>query len=324
MRHLPALGGVALWVVATFQVATLTASAKADAVDRFVREYPAAAKRIEAVYSRIRAEAELIQRAGKSPSSEASHVQLTLASDHGLRKAQLVQHGRAEARIGGGTRETVYRVGEDVCFMLRRASTDQPYEATIDTRNTESAVMEFNSLVGKYVGAPYAVNGFPLTTMMALDGFEVLSAERNTENGRSFLHVSCQYGQAPKTELDIVFDLDAGWVIRRSEWRPRGNAHNAIITEIAYDHHNSHDGVPFPRVVELKEPPDRLNRCVFAHFARQSTPRNEFLLSHYGLAALETPVSETPAFRISPAVVCLILGVLGLCVTVAIRRLAAR
>ena len=155
---------------------------------------------------------------------------------------------------------------------------------------------------------------------MTQPGYRVISAERLVKDGRDLIEVEFEVGaKAPKDRIVIVFDPQADWVIRSSEFRSGNASRLRIVTDVEYG--PPRDDVPLPRRVISRDGSGSSSVCEFVDWSFEPTPAAEFTMPYYGLPDLVSKVekrrNKLPYWLAGGAVASLLL-------TLVFRRLSAR
>ena len=184
-------------------------------------------------------------------------------------------------RGNAGGNEFVYCFDEETGFSLvREAGTGKASMTGIGTDEKERMI--FLNRFGRFLSAPFAIFGVPLSRIIKHPSFHLTSAERFTSGGRNLLRIEYEIGEAPKTVVRVVFDPEAGWIIRSSNINSRRFPTPAgIQCDIEYG--PSEGGIPAPRSVKFLDITARTSTCEFTTFEWGPTPEREFSPASYGL-----------------------------------------
>ncbi|RUL88081.1 hypothetical protein [Tautonia sociabilis] len=278
--------------------------------DRFLREYPEAARRIQERYSQIKGECRITDVTSKRMSPAI------FAFDHGFRKVEFFADPNAKGRSGS----MVYCLGPDSGFGLRRENTKAPYRVFWLGPASENQ-RTFNFQFGKYINAPHSIYWTPLIDLVKPGDVRNVTAEEVSMGGETLLKVYFESGtkEAPdKTWL--VLDPNS-WVIRSYEnlaGQPPGATRTTKI-EVEYD--PGRGGIPTPKLVKFTDPNLKSEVCEFRSVTFDPTPRDEFSMEFYDLP----DIAATPPVRRFGLIPWLVgLGVLGLVVGLALKLAAGR
>jgi len=255
---------------------------------RFEREYPAAAKRLEARFSRVKGNGRLWQQI-PAESVPARTESASFARDHGREKVRI---RRKVARDGptDPEDELIYCMDEDTIFYLARPAGKERYivQGIGSSPIDRSAYM---SLFGKFVKAHDSIFGTPVVRLMSASGYRLLGAERSVKDGRESVSVEFEVGaKSPKDRVAIVFDPQSDWLIQSSEFHSGANPALRIRAEIQYS--NSRDGSPVPRRITFDDGSTGSSMCEFIDWTFEPTAESEFTMPHYGLPDLVSKVSK--------------------------------
>lgn len=250
-----------------FCLATLTlmapgAGAGEAEIQRLRREYPAAAKGLEGAYSRVRASGTL--RRVRPGSASASEMRVEIWTTDGQRKAVL--RGATPGRPAGGV-EHCYAIGRESMFaatsgpgsngswILSDAGRVAPSGPARDISGIET---KFNELGGKYLLAPYRLNGWPGPDFLDEARFRVSDAEEAFEGGRHIMRVRYAARAPGASARSGTVELlpDRSWAVKRHEYhglargagRPVGPGDPfQIVLDVEYE--GGGDGPPRPGTV---------------------------------------------------------------------------
>ncbi len=280
-------GALVLFIIL---VSSHPAHGDTEEVDRFKREYPPAAKRLEERFARAKGSCRLSGvEAGDSKTSRLDEAIFDI--DHGYEKLTIKRW-----LPGGGASpqfyESVYCVGEHTDFYLTRLPGAKGF-AVEGIGSTDSDRSAYLTLFGRFVKSHLGVFGWPLTRTMASPDFRLKNAERITKNGHSLVKVDYEIGaQEPKHQVSVVLDPDYGWAIRSSDYRPANAAGVRFVTEIEYG--PSRDGFSLPRLVTIRDHVG-VSSCEFSNWKFEGTPEAEFGMPHYGLPDLTAKTTSSPS-----------------------------
>lgn len=277
-------------------------------VDRFLRDYPAAAQRIRERYSHIKGECRITNAAKRiNPAG--------FAFDHGFGKVEFFADPDAKGRSGS----MVYCLGPDSGFGLRRENADAPYRVFWLGPVGENQRI-FNFQFGKYINAPHSIYWTPLTDLVKPGDVRNVTAEEIAEDGETLFKVYFESGAEDAPDKTWLVLDPASWVIRSYEnlgGQPPGATRT---TKIDVEYLPDPGGIPVPKLVKFVDPNLKTEVCEFRSVSFDGTPRGEFSMEFYDLP----DIAATPPVRGFSLVPWLAgLGVLGLVVGVAL-KLAAR
>lgn len=287
-------------------------------VERFRREYPAAAEKLKAHFAQVRGACRLLmQRGGDSLRVDVDRA--TFAADHGFQKVTIERDRKLGA--GRARAEVVYCVGPDTAFSLSRL----PGAGTYSVQGIGSDWQDrssYDTLFGRFLAAPYSVVGNPLTRIMAYDSFRLVSAEEVDVAGQRLVRVDYEVGgegHADKAWLHL--DPANTWAIRGGEVRFGRLPGGKLAFEVQYGD-TAVDGLSFPRRVTFTDPSLLQSSCEFDSIAHGTTPASEFTMGFHGLPDLTRPHVEGGK---GGMVVWLAgLAALGFAASLVLRRFATR
>lgn len=287
----------------------------AEEMARFEREFPAAAKRLEERFSRVKGSCRLWTKRSSDTLTPLVN-EADFAIDHGYEKVAV------QRKISAGGKNSkhfdkVYCVGPNTVFTLMRLPDAKDFlvEKVGSTSQDRAAYLtEFGRLIKAHVG----VFGFPMTQIMAGPYFRLTNAERTATNGRDLVKVDYEVGtEEPFLRASVVFDPDAGWAVRSSDCRFGLNPGPRFVTDVEYG--PSRDGLPLPRRVAIRDETGETAFCEFVDWSFEPTPEREFGMPYYGLPDLVARVN-TP--RIAPIYWLSGIAAAGLAAALMLRRFA--
>ena len=294
-------------------------SARADAEVEalFKKDFPAAAKRLEAQFARVQGSCRLWtvnpRDSRPLPTKEGRFV-----IDHGYEKVTI----RRTLPVRGAKShhiDNVYCVGVDTAFTLVRLPGSKEYmvEGIGSTLKDRSVYL---ALFGQFIRAHHGVMTRTMSQVLASPGFRLTNVERVTKDGRSLVKIDFEIGtREPLPQGSIVFDPDAGWVVRSSDFHYGASARPRFVTDIEYG--PSRDGFPLPRRVSIRDETGETLFCEFADWSFEPTPEREFKMAFYGLPDL---LSKSGARRSALPYWLGGIAATGLAVAFLLRRFASR
>jgi hypothetical protein len=250
--------------------ATLAGEAE---VARVKAELPAAARRLDKMFSQVRGKARVWHDNPRLP-KQRPPSEAVFAIDHGMEKVEF-----------GHAANSIYCIGEDTAFRLYRKTGARSYEVEgIGLELVDSAPMDryrYIAAFGRYLRASHGMMGFTMSQILESPGFEIRGAEVIKRDGKALMRVDLAWGSRdPREEALVDFDPDAGWVVRSCHYRPGPTTF--YDAEIEYGD-SLHDGVPLPRHVRLDDFDLEVHHCEFTDWTFTPTPLSEFNMTHYGL-----------------------------------------
>lgn len=298
-------------------IAASQSGADQDEIERFRREYPRAAARMAAHLAQVRGSCRLSVQRGSNPDRyDIDHA--TFAADHGFRKVSIDQvrmQGKAKTRF-----ETLYCVGPNTAFSLRRPAGAEAYSVMGIGSDRQDGSF-FQTVFGRFLNAPYTVNGKPLTEFMAMSTFRLVSAEEVDVAGKRLFRTDYEIGGAANPDkVWIHFDPALGWAIRGGEVQLATLPGAKVTFDIQYS--APIGDLPDPRLVTFIGPDLMKSTCEFDEIVRAPTPANEFTMGFHGLADLARPGVASETGGLVPWLMG--LAAVGLIVAFFLRRLALR
>ncbi len=250
---------------------------------RVKSEWPAAARRLDAMFARVRGTARIWREKPRTSAKVDSILtEAHFAIDHNMEKVELLRFTRDSRPRKLG--EVVYCVGEGTAFEPHRPANAKGYTVRgIGTTGKEG--YRYLAAFGRFVMAHNGVAGLPMARFLDSPGLEITAAETLDQGGKILTKVECMSGSgATKSQISFVLDPDAGWTVRSCRFHPSNNPADLTAYEVEYD--PSRGGVPLPRRVKLDMPGGVVHHCEFTDWTFAPTPISEFNMAHYGLPDL--------------------------------------
>jgi hypothetical protein len=247
---------------------------------RFAREYPTAAGELVARYAHVKGLLRLKKHPGRGPERLYSG---TFAADHGMWKMDLVRDDP-----GGPAATMVSCSGGDSEFLVARNPGNSEY-VVLDVRQRNSAAIRAEAYeeLRYFYTAAYAVLGWPLIEIMQTPEFRVVDAKAvDAPTADCIEVVYVTDGSRLGHQGTVVLDPAAGWRIRRAvATGGDGKSNETPIgqVEVSVEYAADAPGPPIPSSVSLTGP-GLVARAEFSECRFEPTPREEFLLEHYGLS----------------------------------------
>ncbi|CAN0454355.1 unnamed protein product, partial [Phaeothamnion confervicola] len=115
---------------------------------------------------------------------------------------------------GSDGRQSVFCVGPDVPFCLRRHRRDGPYMIEAighEGTGSQNAGASFGFVTGRFLNAPFVVQGVPVTRMMADPNFSITSKEVGEYEGDPVVRVSYKYQHSKNAQPTYDVNYPSGW-----------------------------------------------------------------------------------------------------------------
>lgn len=306
-----------VWASVFCAIAACRSWAGQDEIARFRQEYPRAAQRMEAHLAQVRGSCRLSVQRGSSP-DRYDVDRATFAADHGLRKVAIDRIrllGKAKTRV-----EIIYCVGPNSAFSLRRPAGAEAYSVQGIGSDRQDA-SAFNSMFGRFLTAPYAILGKPLTQIMALGTFRLVSAEEVEIAGERLFRIDYEIGDTANADKAwLHLDPASGWAIRAGEIQSASLPGAKLAFDVQYG--SPIGDLPYPRLVKFIEPDLLKSSCEFEEIAGEPTPASEFTMAFFGLADPTRPQVQSSLGGLVPWLIG--LAAPGLIAAYFLRRFAFR
>ena len=250
-------------------------------LDRFTNEYPGAAKRLEERFAKVKGSARLWRvTPGDTRPQRAELAQF--AVDHSYEKVTIERSFPSTLKISPHL-DLVYCVGKDSTFHLERFPGAKNFSVQ-GTGETPRDRAVYGTIFGRFLYAPYGIMTVQLTKLMASPTFHVMNAEPLTKDGKSLIKVNFEIGTLePRDQVSAVFDPDAGWIIRSSEYH--SNRSFGLHVKVDVEYGAPKDGFFLPNRVTFRDNGET-SICEFDAWSFEPTPENEFSMTFYGLPDL--------------------------------------
>ena len=299
--------------------ALVESSAWADeaAIDRFMSEYPEAARRLEGLYNRSKGSCRIREISGTEQLNSRPGDEAEFAIDHGYTKLKIL-HRIPESRDDPSVVEVVYCSGEDEYFELVRlpGSTIYVVEKRGDDQRARSA---FAARFGRFFDAPLGPAFNSVSSTMERPGFRLKDARALEVDGRKLIQVDYEVGELePREQFTVLLDPQAGWAVRSTEYRPSKFPQLRFTSEVTYT--QSTDGKTVPKMVTFREPRGTAT-CEFVDWNFESTPIDEFSMSFYDLPDIASDARKPKSFLYYWLIG---IAVVGIAVALFLRRLGRK
>jgi hypothetical protein len=279
-------------------------------IDRFLTEYPAAARKLARDFSQMRGRAEVHLEFGEGK-DRWEHV--TFANSGGFRKTEIAT---LTGRDGPTLRESVLVNGPDNSFHLVRKQS----ETTFTIRGIAGAdPQKFDNLdvFGRLLDAPIGCPGSTFAEFLQRAPAEEITAELVTDQGRECVEVVLPTPPVERPgKVTVLFDPALGWAARRCKAEVAGRPSPVLEFEIRYDEERA----PYPSQVDFKETGGTWH-ATFHSVSTEPTDPDEFTLDHYGLAPVKFPESGRPKRWLWYLLAG--IGVIAVVAAILIRRISA-
>lgn len=265
------------FIVIAIQSQCLFAFARAadSDIQKFQAEYGKAATRIENHYGRLRGTCKLSRQVNVNSNKRLTD-DAAFNIDHGIRKVSILRSLNLGEK--GERPEFVYCVAPDYSFAIVR----RPYEKSFDVRgigSDESDIVSYNNKFGRFLSAPFSIYGKPLSEIIAIESFKILTAEEVKPD-----QFELEYLIGFSTSNDrvkLVLDPSRGWVIKSGQIFP-GSLNGRVRIEFQVEYQDG-GPIPLPKRVKYLEPTGLESLCDFTEMTTGPTNPNEFQMTYYGL-----------------------------------------
>lgn len=283
------------------------------AMDRFNREYPGAAKRLQERFGSVKGSCR-IWKVYPKPLKAETPRQATFEIDHGYEKVTFpisLPDPGDQSLIG----RYVFCVGKTSLFKILRIPGAKDYLVR-DVGLSLSKRAEYIDCFGRFIKEHYSILGKPITDVMVDPSYRLIDAKAVIKDRRSLIQVDYELGNRTiKHLVSVVFDPSDGWIIRSSDYRFEGHPRR-YKTEIEYG--PPQDGFPMPLRVNTQDASGIPYICEFAGWSFEPTPEAEFLMPFYSLPDLVSPSRNTLYYWLAGSAVFVLF------VAIVLRRYASR
>ena len=270
-----------------FGVQISTAFSSQEDIDFFIKNYPEASKLLKERMAKVEGTCRLTRTTGRN---KPIVNDATFAADYGMHKVRIIQKPRSEKSPERA--ETVYCVGPNSEFTLVRTSEATPYSVKgigTDEKDRTGYLQKF----GRFLEAPYSVQGIPLTQIMNQPNFHLTSAEKIQVGGREMMKVAFSMGKAPgASDVRLVLDPSSGWTIRSGELQPVAMQGRAKISFEA-EYGSGTNDPEFPKFVKFEDLNGDKFTCEFLEIKKNSRPEDEFKMPYFGLPDMTATASAS-------------------------------
>lgn len=265
----------AIIILTTGLLPHASAQDKKSDIERFMLEYGRAAPQIESFYGRLRGDFKIVRQSGVKLQKELID-EGEFNIDHGMSKVSILRSLNAGEK--GERHEFVYCVAPNYSFTIIR----RPGEKTFDVRGIggdQSDKVSYINKFGRFLSAPFSVLGNPLSKIMKIEGFQIISAAQIKPDRFELEYL---IGTSPvKDKVKLVLDPSQGWVIKSGLILPAAAGGKARI-EFQVDYQEG-DMIPLPKQVKFRDPTLLETTCDFTSITTEPTDRAEFSMTFYGL-----------------------------------------
>ena len=217
-----------------------------DEAERFRREYPVAGKALRARLARAKGTCVLTRK----PASGAARVAKGAFNIDG--EARKVVINRVAASKQTAT-ELVFRARGKTGFALARPAKKGEF---LGLGIGDMAVSGYESNFGRLFSASHALMSVPIADLMRSPSRRITSAREVDERGRKNVELAVKYVMegpvVSKMSARIVFDPNAGWIVRR------GSFHPAEVPDAEFDYVVEYDekcgSPPLRQFIRFKAP----------------------------------------------------------------------
>lgn len=295
IRHLACM---AILVAFDFILHARTVMADEVLKNRFLKEYPAASRRIEERLSKIRGKYQFRSNAAKSENE--------FFNDHGKEKLHttvFLTSIKTES-----IPETIQLFGKDFYYNLTRRHNNEPYQLkSIGSLKRDGLQYE------NYDGLPMkvALGRRPslISKLLASEYFELIDV---TETGLKAGQVKVTFlsGNAtPKNETSAILDTQNSWSVISLE--TVNKAKNNVLFRMNVEYGQVIDGLAMPKLVQIERDGRPEAPITFSEWQFTGTPEEEFTIKHYGMPDIKPNRQSNQSrfyFWLVPAVTLAILA----------------
>lgn len=275
-----------------------------DAGDRFAQTYPSEVRVLKGQFMEIRGVAKLstVKKGKSGPPKD-----FRFASGPDRRKFEFES---SHSRSG---KQSVNRYGyaelNERSIEVERTGSADVYSVLAIGDNDPTRRALFNALFGKYMEAPWAINGRDVEEAVARGWFSVVEAREIGVDGRDLIEVTFRLTtMAEPNYYQAVFDPSLHWaILRASRWTTDPEKPSERY-EVTYGPTAS--GKPYMKTVRWWDRNGRETLCEFDAVEFATTPAAEFTLEHYGLKSPPLPV-KGPNYRMAGWIAASAVGLLG-------------
>lgn len=256
---------------------------------QFLKEFTHATGQLEDQFGRVKGVCRLTH-VSKNPKSREVSESAVFAADHGFQKVEITTEKNSSKQDGDRV-ERVYCFGRSSGFQLIRDAGSPAFAVKgigTDPNDRRSYLQRF----GRFLAAPYAILGTPLSQLLQIPTFKLISAKTIEIEGEQLVQMRYEIGEGPNPDRSmLILDPANSWAIRSGEIRPGISQGRASIQfEIKYEPGQS--GTLWPRSVKFHDVTGETATCEFIAFTADPTPENEFRMTHYGLPDLTSGASQ--------------------------------
>ncbi len=261
-----------LYVVIIVLFLSGVADADDELVQRFQREYPSAAKRLEKKLEQVRGRFSIQDK----PMSKKTGGYREFWFDHDYQKAKTL------TSISGSKSlkwvETIDCLGPRSGFSIFRKSNSKDYHVIKLHRDKLYGTL-MNTTV-RLANCSFCVFGYPLYKQLNNNNFHLKSVEKMDFDDHDCVKVEYQAGSPGTINLGtVVLDPSRDWAIVSCEERFEFMKFGSVAWKPHYDDSN----FPIPIKVEDKDINNNWSTVFFKDVHFEGTPEAEFRMPFYGL-----------------------------------------
>jgi hypothetical protein len=252
-------------------------------VDRFLKEYPEASRAWQIRYNRVRGSCITYEFDGKARKRVCKN---NFAVDLGFKKVEIERLPDAKADNGWFS---VYCLGPDSAFILDRMSNTPEFSVSAIEKDPKLERI-YDRDFGSLFTAPFSILGVPLSDFMTKPTFRVVSAATRVQDGHELMHVDYEVGRSESPDrVRIEVEPALSWGIRKVEVRTALSKWRDVLRyDVEYDPTPYQDW-PRPRRVQFTDRKGEKAVCEIETIEWDSTPRESFSMTAYGLPDLSHP-----------------------------------
>lgn len=283
--------------------------------DRFVKEYPGAAARLEDRLLPARGNAFLFKSAGRTQKTSGTFVKFAITRS--LRKFEVsIEPG---AKAGTQNYTAVYCMAGLRSFRLN-AFAGSPYQVR-GVGSDPAQMAEFRTVFGKFLEAPWAILGAPLVDFIRNKEFQLDAAKEVDTNRGRLVEINFRFGtfNEKPNSYRVRLDPALNWAIVESEFR-LGSTVAPESLEIEYSPASS-DGRFFPKRIAALGIDGKRQICEFEQVAFIEALASEFTMEHCNLKDV-TQFARKPPSPLFGWFVGTVIVVALLALAILLKRLA--
>lgn len=302
-----------------------------DLLERVRNEYPAAVKRLETAYSRVRGSGRSETRIPllTAPGERTIVADFSFAFDGDRKRVveSIVDATPQKTRVG----HRAHCMNGEHAFWLSRETSDTPYllngHGNAEDGYNAVADDEIMEAVGSSLSAASNLYGMPMSWILESPRFRFTKATAAPEEDREFIELEFENpepnpgprGISGVYAGTIVVDPASAWRIQRAVIFFDQSLKRPFHIEVEYG--PSVDGSPVPRRLTVLEPRPMTREWRFDDIEFAGAPESEFTLTAFGLPEISQHSADDQTGTPFRAWI-VVAGALGLLVAIVLYRLA--